>query len=372
MRTQGQLVGSSEVALEALSPKLKCGDNLIKLQLNGPEVTQVELSRDNGAPVSLTKLPLHCGQTTPTNGGLVYATPYDGCGVIQQGGRYVVRIQWKGNSAVVSCPMLSSTTENEPFRGPNPPTYVQILQYHPPPDTLSSAADPMPEPSTSETGKESTSTSQEMPKPQPLDYSQAFPQRLWPYYDPHYHYPGRVYPIAKPTALPTIPTVIQALTQKDPGYSQDFWPNYYPYYHHGRPKPKEKRVPTSMSTSVAQAPTEKPQHQGYTQGFRPNYYPNYHHHVRPKSREKPVPTSMPTTRSVAQAPIQKPKRLRYPEGFRPNYYPHDKPKPPKKPDTVIPDTSPPSSPKRIPPYNTYPNYPLYLQQLYSQYPIQHS
>ncbi len=35
-------------------------------------------------PVPLTQLPPHCGHTTPTYGGLVYATPYDGCGVAQQ------------------------------------------------------------------------------------------------------------------------------------------------------------------------------------------------------------------------------------------------------------------------------------------------
>lgn len=38
----------------------------------------------NGAPVPLTQLPPHCGHTTPTYGGLVYATPYDGCGVAQK------------------------------------------------------------------------------------------------------------------------------------------------------------------------------------------------------------------------------------------------------------------------------------------------
>ncbi|XP_067312356.1 uncharacterized protein [Pseudorasbora parva] len=415
MRIQGHLVSSSEVALDALSPKLKCGNNLIKLQLNGPEVTQVELSRDNGAPVSLTELPTYCGQTTPTNGGLVYATPYDGCGVIQQGGRYVVHIQWKGNTAVASCPMLSSTTENEPFRGPNPPTYLQILQYRSYPDAPGSAADPMPKPSTSETVlKESTSTSQEMPKTQTLGYPQAFPTGLapkptvvqaptqtpqtpvlprgfWPNYYPYYHH-GRPKPKEKPVpnSMPTATSVAQASTQKpqSPGYFQGFRPNYYPqYHHHGRPKPTEKPVPTIMTTtSITQAPTQEPKYPGYPEGFRPNYYPHYHHYGRPKPIEQQNPNSMPTTASFPLAPPQKPKRTGYPQGFWPHYYPyyypHGKPNPTKKPDPVIPTTSPsilqattqkpqpliyPGKP--FPPYNTFPNYYIYLQQLYSQYPL---
>lgn len=35
-------------------------------------------------PVPLTQLPPHCGHTALTYAGLVYATPYDGCGVVQQ------------------------------------------------------------------------------------------------------------------------------------------------------------------------------------------------------------------------------------------------------------------------------------------------
>lgn len=38
----------------------------------------------NEAPVLLNELPPHCGYTIPTYGGLIYATPYDGCGVAQQ------------------------------------------------------------------------------------------------------------------------------------------------------------------------------------------------------------------------------------------------------------------------------------------------
>ncbi|XP_048020432.1 uncharacterized protein LOC125251453 isoform X2 [Megalobrama amblycephala] len=147
---EGQLVSSSEAAWDAMSPKLRCADDLMKLQLSGPEVAQIELCRDNGAPVSLAALPPHCGRTFPTYGGIVYATPYDGCGVMQQGGNYVVQVQWQGNSAVISCPVISTTT-NETFLGPHPPAYLQILLPPSPPDTLSSAADTTPEPSTPET-----------------------------------------------------------------------------------------------------------------------------------------------------------------------------------------------------------------------------
>ncbi|XP_059358309.1 schwannomin-interacting protein 1-like isoform X2 [Carassius carassius] len=83
----GQLLGSSEAAWDAMSPKLRCGDDLVKLQLSGPEVANVELCRGNGVPVPLTQLPPHCGHTALDYAGLVYATPYDGCGVAQQAQR---------------------------------------------------------------------------------------------------------------------------------------------------------------------------------------------------------------------------------------------------------------------------------------------
>ncbi|KAI7810026.1 putative adhesive plaque matrix protein, partial [Triplophysa rosa] len=46
------------------------------------------------APVPLGHLPPDCGLTSPTRGGLVYATPYDGCGVAQQGGNYFMWMLW--------------------------------------------------------------------------------------------------------------------------------------------------------------------------------------------------------------------------------------------------------------------------------------
>lgn len=43
----GQLVSSSEAAWYAMSPKLRCGGDIMKLQLSGPEVAQIELCRGN-------------------------------------------------------------------------------------------------------------------------------------------------------------------------------------------------------------------------------------------------------------------------------------------------------------------------------------
>lgn len=42
---KGQLYSSSEAAWEAMSPQLRCGDDVMRLQLSGPEVAQVELCR---------------------------------------------------------------------------------------------------------------------------------------------------------------------------------------------------------------------------------------------------------------------------------------------------------------------------------------
>ncbi|KAK2901257.1 hypothetical protein Q8A67_009372 [Cirrhinus molitorella] len=350
---KGQLVSSSEAAWEAMSPKLRCGDDLMKLQLSGPEVSQVELCRGNGAPVPLTQLPPHCGHTTPTYGGLVYATPYDGCGVAQQGGSYVMQMQWQGNSAVISCPMTSATSD-EAFLGPHPPEYLHILLPHSSPDSQTPEVTAMPQPSDTAALK-----------PPPPGYPQAYPQGYWPYYYPHYLHPGRVYHTAKPTEKPITTALVGQSPTEKPGYPQMFWPYYYPHYHyHGKPKPVPTAVPTTTS-AVAHAPTEKPQPPRYPQMFWPYYYPHYHYHGKPK----PVPTAIPTTTSaVAQAPTEKPQPPRYPQMFWPYYYPHyhyhGKPKPVP---TAIPTTTsavaqaptekpqPPRYPQMFWPYY-YPHY----------------
>ncbi|KAI7802940.1 putative adhesive plaque matrix protein, partial [Triplophysa rosa] len=102
---QGQLESSSEGPWDAMSPKLWCGDGLMNLQLFGSGVDLVELCRGSSAPVPLGHLPPNCGHTSPTHGGLVYATPYDGCGVAQKGGNYVMQMLWQGTPVVISCPM---------------------------------------------------------------------------------------------------------------------------------------------------------------------------------------------------------------------------------------------------------------------------
>lgn len=254
-----------------------------------------------------------------------------------QGGNYMVQVQWQGNSAVISCPVISTTT-NETFLGPHPPAYLQILLPPSPPDTQSSAADTTPEPSTPETervnsltGEQPKPTYQEVLKPQHHGYPQAFPERFWPYYFSRYHYPGKVYPTAKPTE-----SAAQAPTQKPqlPGYPQVFWP----FYHNGKPKPPEKPVPTSIpTTSVAQAPTQKLQLLRYPQLFWPYYYPHYHH-GKPKPSKKPAPVIPTTSRSSSPTTTQK--------------------QPPMYPGKIFPQ------------YNYYPNYPLYFQEFYPQYPVQ--
>ncbi|KAA0706279.1 hypothetical protein E1301_Tti022448 [Triplophysa tibetana] len=100
-----QFGNSSEGGWAKMSPKLRCGDDLMNLQLFGSDVDQVELCRGSSAPVPLGHLPPDCGRTSPTHGGLVYATPYDGCGVAKQGGNYLMQMLWQGYRVVISCPM---------------------------------------------------------------------------------------------------------------------------------------------------------------------------------------------------------------------------------------------------------------------------
>ncbi|KAA0722799.1 hypothetical protein E1301_Tti008701 [Triplophysa tibetana] len=101
----GQLESSSEGPWDAMSPTLRCGGDLMNLQLFGSGVDQVELCRGGSAPVPLSHLPPNYGSTSPTHGGLVFSTPYDGCGVSQQVGNYVMQLLWQGTPVNISCPM---------------------------------------------------------------------------------------------------------------------------------------------------------------------------------------------------------------------------------------------------------------------------
>ncbi|XP_016107411.1 uncharacterized protein [Sinocyclocheilus grahami] len=339
-------VSSSEAAWYAMSPSLRCGDDLMKLQLSGPEVAQVELCRGNGAPVTLNELPLHCGHTIPTYGGLIYATPYDGCGVAQQGGSYVMQMQWQGNGAVISCPM-TSTTANETFIGPHSLSYQQILL----PPLFSDKV-------TTITMTELSATL----KPLPYGYPQVFPQEFWPYYYPRYHYPGKGYPTAEPAGKP--PSDAQVPTQKPqfPKHPHMMWP--YPYSHYpGKGYPTAE--PVEESSTDAQVPTQKPQFPKHPHMMWPYPYSHY--------PGKGYPTAEPAEESSTdvQAPNQNPQFPKHPHMMWPYYYPdyHGKPTPTLKPAPAIPTSPPPDSPAiSQKPQPTV--YPLYLQQFYPQYPVQ--
>ncbi|XP_001338098.5 uncharacterized protein wu:fi34b01 [Danio rerio] len=357
---KGQLYSSSEAAWEAMSPQLRCGDDVMRLQLSGPEVAQVELCRGNGSPVLLTQLPPQCGYTTPTYGGLVYSTPYDGCGVDQQGGSNVMRMQWHGNSAVISCPIDSSPDMYSPEVSLTAPKETS------PPPTL---------------------------KPQSVGYPQAFLESFWPYNEPGYPYPGKVYSTDEEIVLTTTtnPDTTPMLTDKPqqlsdsqmfwsyfypnynypgktlpkpqppptqkPQISQMRWPYFYPNY--GKPVLPEKPVPRPIQT-----PPVNPQSSGYPQGFWSFYYPKYQSPGRPQPTAKPVPASVSDSESVAQAPPLDPQLFWYRQGFWPFYFPQYQypsgPKPTEKPDCVPTTTVAPVPPEK-------PQLPWYHQDFWKYY-----
>ncbi|XP_016345246.1 extensin-like [Sinocyclocheilus anshuiensis] len=241
---------------------------------------------------------------------------------------------------------MTSTTANETLIGPHPPSYQQIMLPPLYPDKFTQQIT-MPEPSATL-------------KPPPYGYPQVFPQGFWPYYYPRYHYPARVIPqLSQQRILLQIPmrqprslnfqstelaeeTTIdaQAPTQKpqSPIYRHMIWP------YHPTSKPAEK------PPSDAQAPNQKPQFPKYPHMIWPDHYP---HHGKPKPNEK----SVPTTTSVAQAPPKKPQPPKDRQIF----------------SAVRPETSETATPNPgslFPQYSHYPNYPLYLQQFYPQYPVQ--
>ncbi|XP_065122052.1 uncharacterized protein [Paramisgurnus dabryanus] len=325
---KGKVFSSSKEAWDAISPKLMCGDDLMKLQLSGPGADQVELCRRNAAPVLLNRLPPHCGHTTATSGGLDYATPYDGCGVAQQKGNFVIRMLWQGNPVVIHCPLTAADTfmpaspsltekPQNPFFGQYPgfPDLFYPHHHHGRPEPIVK-----PVPTTAPTVAHDPTQKPQYP---------WYPNMFWPYY---YHHHGRPNPTQKPVST-TTPTVAHDPTQKPqyPWYPNMFWPYYY--HHHGRPRPTQKPVLTTTPT-VAHDPTQKPQYPWYPNMFWPYYY---HNHGWPRPTQKPVPTTVPT---VAQDPTQKPQVPWYPDVFWPYYYHHPHhgwPKPTQKP---LPTTAP--------------------------------
>lgn len=279
-----------------------------------------------------------------------------------QGGSNVMRVQWHGNSAVISCPIAS------------------------PPDMYS--------PEVSLTAPKETSPPPTL-KPQSVGYPQAFLETFWPYNVPNYPYPGKVYPIddkivlaattkpiipPMPTAKPqqlsdsqifwsyfypnynypgkTLPKPQPPSTQK-PQISQMLWPYYYPNY--GKPKLPEKPFPSPIQT-----PPVNPQSSGYPQGFWSFNYPEYQSPDRPNPTAKPVPASVSNSESVAQAPPLDPQSFWYYQGLWPFYFPQyqypDGPKPTEEPvSACVPTTTvPPKKPQ--PPW-----YPQDFWQYYFPY-----
>ncbi|XP_043117484.1 cuticle collagen 10-like [Puntigrus tetrazona] len=256
MFMKGQLLSSSKAAWDAMSPKLRCGDDLMSLQLGGPDVANVELCQGNGVPVPLTHLPPDCGHTTLTNRGLVYATPYDGCGVAQKGGHYVMQILWQGNTAVISCPM-PSTTATATLKPPSP-GYQEYLQG------------------------------------------------FWPFSS--YLYPGRVYSMSMQTDTPVTTTVVSQVPDgkpQRPKYPQLPWPYGYPGYPFGDPN----LVPSSGSDAApgGQGPDGKPQRPKFPQLPWPYGYPGY-----PFGDPNLVPSSGSDAAPGGQGPDGKPQRPKWP------------------------------------------------------------
>ncbi|XP_056600128.1 uncharacterized protein wu:fi34b01 isoform X2 [Triplophysa dalaica] len=242
---QGQLVNSSVEVWDEISLKLRCGDGFMKLQLIGSDVDQVELCRGSSASVPLGHLPTDCGHTSPTHGGLIFETPYDGCGVAQQGGNYVMQMLLQGNPVVISCPMTSSVA-NMTTSGHQPARFLLF------------------------------------------NSQSGYANKFWQYYYPHNHHG---WPKPDPTSPPTTTSdVVYEPTQKPrpPGYQNRFWPYYYPHYnYHDRPKPAYEPVPT-LAPTITPAVAHAPQLPANPHLFWPYYYPQY-----PMQPPKPQSPTVP-------------------------------------------------------------------------------
>ncbi|KAJ0050612.1 hypothetical protein NL108_005017, partial [Boleophthalmus pectinirostris] len=90
----------------AMRPLVHCDQNVMTFTASGGGFTNLFVGRDGGAPISLFDLPSLCGFSVKTSWSeLEMTVPYDACYIIQEDGKIVLPLEWRGSPLKLSCPM---------------------------------------------------------------------------------------------------------------------------------------------------------------------------------------------------------------------------------------------------------------------------
>ncbi|XP_028988417.1 uncharacterized protein LOC114844906 [Betta splendens] len=239
-----QQLSPQEAAWRRLNPSLSCGATRMKLRAMGPGAAnlQLDMGQVNGVARSLPLIhvPRSCGYTMRQNAlGLVLLVPYDGCGVTQQNGNYVLPMSWQQNPVKLACPTLqndptvpqttaatTTTTTSPPTTVP--PTYpFQNFPYDPLYSQFQWAQQWPPADAT-------TSQPTTTPTTVPPAMNPAVNPNYPPYFYPPPNWPQQsLYVVPPANPAPTTPptTPAQPATMPPPAVNPNYPPfPYLPYY----------------------------------------------------------------------------------------------------------------------------------------------
>ncbi|KAM9784512.1 uncharacterized protein LOC133170356 [Syngnathus typhle] len=113
VKMPGQRLSGSEVIWRKLQPEVDCGDGAMTLTVRRRRAFHLLLDRGNESSLSLSHLPPQCGysvETTWTELSLI--VQYNACHVTQQGGSYMLPLQWRGTPVKMSCPLSAGKPPN--------------------------------------------------------------------------------------------------------------------------------------------------------------------------------------------------------------------------------------------------------------------
>ncbi|XP_028283797.1 vegetative cell wall protein gp1-like [Parambassis ranga] len=274
-----------EAAWKRMTPSLQCSGDQLRFKLLGPGASQLSVLKGPASPVPLSQVPSTCGYNMHRNSlALVLQVPFDGCNVIQEGGSYVLPLQWQGFPLSLWCskPSASAPATAPPATAPPttaPPTPEPQTTAPPTPEPQTTApptpepqttAPPTPEPqTTAPPTPEPQTTADQTPGPQtPSNLADPTnppvppknPDPMYPKFPPYFFFPPQ---------FPQYPAVPVAPTPKKKGFPQlpYFFPPMYPPYFNPppmyypfftTPAPATTTPATTTTTSTTTTTTPMP------------------------------------------------------------------------------------------------------------------
>ncbi|KAM7422624.1 hypothetical protein PAMA_010592 [Pampus argenteus] len=102
------LHSSVDAKLKRMDASVQCGDNLMTLKVKQGRAPHILVDSGEGTLIPLSQMPSSCGFSVKrSRRDVLFAAPYQGCHVTQQGGNYVLPLRLWGVPMTMSCPAVS-------------------------------------------------------------------------------------------------------------------------------------------------------------------------------------------------------------------------------------------------------------------------